>query len=123
VPHSVLIVDDEPSNTELFSMMLKLEGYQPHVANDAQSAWAMMAETEPEVVILDIMMPGVSGLEFCQQVRSEAAYARTPIVVVSAKDQLEDVEAAMSAGATIYLVKPVSKHELLQAIEQALAST
>lgn len=116
----ILIVDDEVSNTELFSMMLKLEDYRPLVANSVSGAIETMNQEKPDAVILDIMMPGGSGLELCAYMRDNPRFASIPIVVVSAKTQLDDVQAGLDAGANIYLVKPVSKNELLEAVSLAL---
>lgn len=117
---TVLIVDDEMSNTQLFGMMLELEGYRPVAAFDARTALEVLRQEPPDVMIVDVMMPGVSGLELCQTVRGELAMADLPIVIVSAKSQLADVQAGLQAGANYYLTKPVTKVELLNAVRQAM---
>jgi DNA-binding response OmpR family regulator len=119
-PTTVLIVDDEMSNTQLFGMMLELEGYRPLVATDVTTALAALRQRMPDVMIVDVMLPGASGLELCRQVREELGLANLPIVIVSAKSQLDDVQAGLAAGANIYLTKPVTKAELLGAIRQAV---
>ncbi len=120
VPRTVLIVDDEMSNTQLFGMMLELEGYRPVVASDAPTALEALREHTPDVMIVDVMLPGASGLELCRKVRGELGLADLPIVIVSAKSQLSDVQAGVAAGATVYLTKPVTKAELLGAVSQAV---
>lgn len=119
-PKTVLIVDDEMSTTQLFGMMLELEGYRPLVATDASSALEALRQRMPDVMIVDVMLPGASGLDLCRQVRNELGLEHLPIVIVSAKSQLEDVRAGVAAGATIYLTKPVTKAELLSAVRQAV---
>jgi CheY-like chemotaxis protein len=119
-PKTVLIVDDEMSNTQLFGMMLELEGYRPVVATDAPAALEVLRQQTPDVMIVDVMLPGVSGLELCNMVRTDLGLADLPIVIVSAKSRLADMEAGVAAGATIYLTKPVTKAELLGAVRQAM---
>jgi two-component system response regulator MtrA len=117
---TVLIVDDEMSNTQLFGMMLELEGYRPVAAVDAPTALEALRQQTPDVMIVDVMLPGASGLDLCRKVRNELGLADLPIVIVSAKSQLADVQAGIAAGATVYLTKPVTKAELLGAVRQAV---
>ena len=116
----ILLVDDEISLTELFSMMLEMEGYRVDVVHDVQSAIDSLHVQRPSLIMLDLMMPEASGLELCRYVRADPALASIPIVVVSAKSQLEEVQEGLDAGADIYLLKPVSKAELVEAVSQAL---
>jgi CheY-like chemotaxis protein len=122
-PKTVLIVDDEMSNTQLFGMMLELEGYRPLAASDAPTALEALRQQTPDVMIVDVMLPGASGLDLCRKVRTELGLAELPIVIVSAKSQLSDVQAGVAAGATIYLTKPVTKAELLGAVRQAMGAS
>ena len=117
---TVLIVDDEMSNTQLFGMMLELEGYRPVAAVDEPTALEALRQQTPDVMIVDVMLPGASGLDLCRKVRNELGLADLPIVIVSAKSQLADVQAGIAAGATVYLTKPVTKAELLGAVRQAV---
>lgn len=120
---TVLIVDDEMSNTQLFGMMLELEGYRPVVAIDAPAALEALRQQTPDLMIVDVMLPGASGLDLCREVRNGLGLASLPIVIVSAKSQLADVQAGVAAGANIYLTKPVTKAELLGAVRQALGES
>jgi CheY-like chemotaxis protein len=120
---SVLIVDDEMSNTQLFGMMLELEGYRPVAASDARTALEALRQQTPDLMIVDVMLPGASGLELCKRVRGELGLTDLPIVIVSAKSQLVDVQAGLAAGANYYLTKPVTKVELLNAVRQAMGET
>ena len=117
---TVLIVDDQVSNTQLFGMMLELEGYRPVAAFDAPAALEALRQQTPDLMIVDVMLPGASGLELCRQVRGELGLTDLPIVIVSAKSQLDDVQAGIAAGANTYLTKPVTKAELLSAVRRAL---
>jgi two-component system response regulator MtrA len=118
-PKTVLIVDDEMSNTQLFGIMLELDGFRPVVATDAATALDALRQHTPDVMIVDVMLPGDSGLDLCRRVRTELGLTDLPIVVVSAKSQLADVQAGIAAGASFYLTKPVTKGELLSVVRQA----
>jgi two-component system response regulator MtrA len=117
---TVLIVDDEMSNTQLFGMMLEMEGYRPVAAVDAATALEALRQQIPDVMIVDVMLPGASGLDLCRKVRTELGLTALPIVIVSAKSQLQDVQAGLEAGANTYLMKPVTKAELLSAVRRAV---
>jgi CheY-like chemotaxis protein len=80
----------------------------------------MMAEERPDIVLLDIMMPGISGLEILRQMRQDPTLANIPVVVVSAKSMPVDIRNGMEAGASTYLTKPVGFLELKEAVERAL---
>ena len=117
----ILVVDDEVSVTELFRMMLEMEGYRVTVVHDVQSAKIALEEEPADLMLVDIMMPEASGLELCRYVRAEPYLADTPIIVISARSQLDEVHEGLEAGADTYLLKPVSKSELVDAVKQALA--
>lgn len=121
-PTSILIIDDEPSTAEMFSLMLENAGYQTSVVHGTGTAIRAIRQKRPDLVVVDVMMPGVSGLEFCRFVRREPGLEGLPVVIVSAKGQPEDVEAGLQAGADVYLKKPLTKIELLEGLEQALGS-
>ena len=117
---TALIVDDEMSNTQLFGIMLELEGFRPVAASDAATALEALRQQIPDVMIVDVMLPGASGLDLCRKVRKELGLTKLPIVIVSAKSQLQDVQAGLEAGANTYLMKPVTKAELLSAVQRAI---
>lgn len=118
---SILIVDDEVNVTELFSMMLEMEGYQVQVAHNVKAALQVLERGKPDLMLVDVMMPAASGLELCRRVRSTAGLATLPIIILSAKSQLEEVQEGLGAGANLYLLKPVSKKELVQAVRRVLS--
>ncbi|MFV1859596.1 MAG: response regulator transcription factor [Anaerolineales bacterium] len=117
---NILVVDDEVGVAELFSMMLEMEGYRVRVVHDVQSAKTALEEEPVDLMFVDIMMPEASGLELCRYVRGEPYLENIPIVIVSARSQLEEVHEGLEAGADRYLLKPVSKRELIEAVQQAL---
>lgn len=118
----ILVVDDEVSVTELFSMMLEMEGYRVAVVHDVQNAKSALEEEPVDLMLVDIMMPEASGLELCRYVRSEPSLSHIPIVVISARSQLDEVHEGLEAGADMYLLKPVSKGELIEAVQQSLSA-
>jgi DNA-binding response OmpR family regulator len=117
----VLVVDDEASNTQLFSMMLEMEGFEALTAHNVEEAKQILDDDTPDIIILDIMMPDASGLDLCRYVREHPTLSQIPIIIVSAKAQVEDVQEALDSGANSYIVKPVSKEELIGAVNEARA--
>jgi CheY-like chemotaxis protein len=102
----VLIVDDDPRNCELLGRLLEMEGCRVRTASNAQSGLAMAAEAIPDLVLMDIRMPGIDGLEACRRLRATAAMAARPIVLVTAYDDDDVWPQAAAAGATSLLAKP-----------------
>ncbi len=117
---NILIVDDDPRTAELLTMMFELEGYSTAVANDVTMAIETIQHSKPDALVVDVMMPGASGLALCRYIRNNPELAGLPIVIVSAKSQPEDKQAGLEAGADVYLTKPVSQAELLDAIGRSL---
>jgi DNA-binding response OmpR family regulator len=116
----VLVVDDEPTTAGMLGMLLEAEGFQAIVIHDAKKAIQAIKEEKPSLVVLDVMMPEISGIDLCQYIRQESDLKDLPVVMISAKSQPEDVEAGIEAGATIYLTKPVSKEELVRGVIEGL---
>lgn len=120
VPKTVLIVEDEPDAAELFAVMMRVNGYNVVKMFCSTPAMKMIAQVKPNIVILDIMMPDVSGLEVLKFMRREEKLKDIPVVVVSAKSAPEDIQAGMDAGATTYLTKPVAYLDLIHAVENLI---
>jgi DNA-binding response OmpR family regulator len=116
----VLVVEDEPDTAEMFAEMLRLRGYRVFKSYGSGSAMRQLALEKPEAVVLDIMMPDISGLEVLHYMRREPALENIPVIVVSAKGLLSDIKIGMDAGAAIYLTKPVAYSELIKAVEDAI---
>ena len=117
---TVLIIEDEEDAADMFAEMMRVSGYRVLKTSSSTPALAMMNAEKPDVVILDIMMPEISGLDILRQMRQDPMLANTPVVVVSAKSLPADIKIGMEAGASIYLTKPVGFAELKEAIERAL---
>lgn len=116
----VLIVDDDTTIAGMFGIMLEGEGFRTVVVHGTSSAINVIRREKPDLVLLDVMMPGVSGLELCSFIRREPDLKDLPVVMVSARHRPEDIQLGLDAGATIYLVKPVSRKDLMDGINQAL---
>ncbi|MDX1600762.1 MAG: response regulator [Anaerolineales bacterium] len=117
---SVLIVEDEPAIAELFKTLLQMEGFKPHVASSNSSALEYLEDRVPDVVILDVMMPGETGLDLCRYIRQTPQLEDLPVIVVSARTQADDVNAGMEAGADVYLQKPVSNKALVDTVRRSI---
>lgn len=119
---TVLIVEDEADAAELFAEMMRVSGFRVRKTSSSAPALSMMTEEKPDIVLLDIMMPEISGLDILRQMRQNPALANIPVVVVSAKSMPADIRDGMEAGASTYLTKPVGFLELKEAVERALGS-
>ncbi|MGZ8901120.1 MAG: response regulator transcription factor [Limisphaerales bacterium] len=117
---TVLIIEDEEDAAELFAEMMRVSGFHVLKTSISAPAIAMMIASKPDVVILDIMMPEISGLDILHQMRRDPALSSIPVVVVSAKSMPADIKNGMEAGASTYLTKPVGFLELKEAVERAI---
>jgi len=119
---TVLIIEDEADAAELFAEMMRVSGFRVQKTSTSTPALAMMTAERPDVVLLDIMMPEISGLDILRQMRRDPALANIPVVVVSAKSMPADIKIGMEAGAFTYLTKPVGFLDLKEAVERALSN-
>ncbi len=106
----VLTIDDDPALTELLSLLLRTRGHDAYLANSGEEGVKLIRQTCPDVVILDLMMPGMDGWHVCTDVRT---FSNVPILILSALDSPGMVASALDAGADDYLVKPVPTGVLL----------
>jgi two-component system, OmpR family, phosphate regulon response regulator PhoB len=117
---TVLIADDEPSMRLLVHATIQSNDYEVLEAGDGSEAWTMIQEYKPSLVLLDIQMPGRSGLEVLKLIKSDPSLKATRVILVTAKALASDVEAGMRAGADLYLTKPFSPLELLTRVDEAI---
>ena len=117
---TVLIIEDEADAAELFAEMMRVSGFRVLKTSSSAPALAMIAQEKPDIVLLDIMMPEISGLELLREMREDPALKPIPVVIISAKSMPADVRSGMDAGASTYLTKPVGFLELKEAVERAL---
>ena len=113
----ILVVDDEPRYVRLMEANLTTEGYQVLKAYDGQNAVEIVAEKQPDLVLLDVMMPGLNGFSACERIRE---FSNVPIIMVTAKGEEQDRVRGLDVGADDYIVKPFSATELLARVRAVL---
>jgi CheY-like chemotaxis protein len=116
----ILIADDNPTNVELLEAYLSQLDCEIRVAVDGLDTLEKVAEFQPDLILLDIMMPKLSGFEVCKQVKEAPATKGIMILMVTALNELGDIERAVAAGCDDFLSKPVNKIELLKRVENML---
>jgi two-component system, chemotaxis family, chemotaxis protein CheY len=113
----ILAVDDSSSVRKLLKFSLKTKGWEVSLAEDGQEALELLAKDRYDIIITDINMPRMDGFEFLTRVRRDAAYADTPVIILTTEGQDEDKEKAMGMGASDYIVKPFKPTQLLSLVE------
>lgn len=117
---TVLIIEDEPDAAEMFAEMMRVNGFRVLKMFASAPAIPLIVQEKPDLVILDIMLPDISGLEVLRYMRREPELTSIPVIVVSAKSMPGDIKIGIDAGASMYLTKPVGFLDLKQAVEQVL---
>jgi len=118
----ILIIEDDPSVLRAISYMLGKEGYDVLTALNGLVGLRKAKEENPDLLILDVMLPGIDGFEVCHCLRAESQTAQLPILMLSAKGQKADRSTGLEVGANEYLTKPVERSVLLSKIEALLAA-
>ena len=118
----VLIADDEPNIVISLEFLMKREGHVVSIARDGPSALEAIRTTRPNLVLLDVMMPGMSGFEVCQAVRADEALAGVRILMLSAKGRDTDIAKGSAMGADAYMTKPFSTRELAEKVRELLSA-
>ena len=118
----ILIVDDEPNIVMSLDFLLRKAGYELFIARNGQEAMDLVLTKKPQLILLDIMMPGMDGYEVCHEVKNKKGYERTKVIFLSAKSKPNDIEEGMKAGADEYITKPFSNKQLLQKIKEIVNS-
>jgi DNA-binding response OmpR family regulator len=121
--YKVLIADDEPNIVISLEFLMKREGHEVSIARDGQRALELIRSLQPDLVLLDVMMPSKSGLEVLQAVRADEEIAATKILLLTAKGRETDVAKGMALGADAYMTKPFSTRELAASVRQLLSSS
>ena len=116
----ILVVDDEPHIRRVLSVVLEGRGYQVMMASDGLQGLSELGGDTVDLVILDLMMPGANGLEVLSKIRSDPQRSETPVIILTAKGQDTDRDAALAGGANDFLTKPFSPKKLLARIEEIL---
>jgi len=118
----ILLIEDDPSVLRAISYMLEKEGYDVLTAMNGLVGLRKAKEENPDLLILDVMLPGIDGFEVCHRLRAESQTAHLPILMLSAKGQAADKATGLQVGADEYLTKPVERSVLLSKIEALLAA-
>lgn len=118
---SVLVVDDEPMARTLLRLMLVRAGFEVSEAEDGYEALTKMRRYPPDIVILDVMMPGMDGFAVCENMRGDERLAQIPVIMLSAKTDVQSKQRGLKAGAAKYLTKPISPDELTHHVRDLLS--
>jgi two-component system response regulator MtrA len=113
----VLVVDDDQALSEMLGIVLRAEGYEALFCDDGSKAQGIFTETKPDLVLLDLMLPGIDGIEVCKRIRSESG---VPIVMLTARGDTLDIVKGLESGADDYIVKPFKPKELVARIKARL---
>jgi DNA-binding response OmpR family regulator len=122
MPRNVLIADDEQNIVISLQYLMKREGHAVSVARDGREALAAIQRDRPDLVLLDVMMPGLSGFDVCQAVRADPALAGVKILLLTAKGRDTDLAKGLALGADAYMTKPFSTQELAARVRALLES-
>ncbi len=117
---SILVVDDEDDIRELIRYNLSKDGYLVTCAASGEEGLGLVQSVKPDLIVLDLMLPGIDGLEVCRRLKGDAAYKSIPIVMVSARGEEPDVVSGLELGADDYIAKPFSPRLLLARIKSVL---
>jgi len=119
-PPRILIVDDNETNRDILMARLGPQGYELKQAADGEEALAAARELLPDLILLDIMMPKIDGIEVCKRIKADATMPFTPIILCTAKADSKDVVAGLEAGADEYLTKPIDQMALVARVKSVL---
>jgi len=120
LPHRILVVDDDPRLLHVVSTYLSIEGYEVATAPDGEEALRVVGDVRPSLVILDVMMPGMDGIEVCRRIKQGPQTSHIPVLMFTALSRDEDVESGRAAGADRFISKPFSLQGLRTVIQSFL---
>ena len=118
----ILVVDDEIGALTLIGIMLERGGFEVQKARDAKSALSILEDYPPDLIILDVMMPGMNGIDLCQLLRQQDRTRKTPVLILSARGDAESIIRGIEAGANDYLPKPILHHDLVSKVRSMLGA-
>ncbi len=118
----ILIVDDEPNIVISLEFLMRREGYEVDVAADGDAALARLAEREPDLVLLDVMLPKLDGFELCRRIRADPARRGVKILMLTAKGRDIEIAKGLGVGADLYVTKPFSTKDLVSQVRRLLAA-
>jgi DNA-binding response OmpR family regulator len=118
----VLIIEDYPATSKMIAEILEMEGYQAVIAADGLVGVEKAKSEKPDLILLDIMLPGIDGLEVCSRLRANDQTKNIPVIMVSVKASAEDVKTGLDKGANGYVSKPFDPFKLLEVVKKHLGS-
>ena len=118
----ILIADDNQQNAELVEAHIEGAGYETRIAGHGEETLKQAAEWQPDVLLLDVMMPKLSGFEVCKRLRASPLGQKTAVLMITALDQSTDIDRAVEAGTDDFITKPINKAELLLRVKSLLAA-
>ena len=118
--YTILVVDDSTTNVVLLEAILDEKGYQIETALNAKEAYNIIDKQTPDLILLDLLMPKISGFDFLQEIRKKNTTLNTPVIVVSALTDEENIEKIMSMGAVDFVKKPIDLQYLVEKVESVL---
>lgn len=117
---TILIVDDSPTEVHIFKKILEKQGYTTTTASEGQEAVDLAIATQPDLILMDVVMPGLNGFQATRKLRNNESTANIPVIMVTTKDQQTDISWGKRQGANEYMVKPVKPAELIATIKGLL---
>lgn len=117
----ILVADDEPNIVAALEFVLRRAGYEVDTARNGEEVLQRIARSPPDLVLLDVMMPLLSGYDVCERLRARPEWRAVKVIMLSARGREAEARRGLAAGADLYVVKPFSNHELLQKIDALLA--
>ena len=117
---SILIIDDEPDNFDVIEALLNRQNYHLHYAANGESGLSVLENLKPDLILLDVMMPGMDGIEVCRRIRERLQWQSTPIIMVTALTEKEDLSRCLAMGADDFISKPVNSYELRARVQSML---
>jgi len=120
---NILVIDDEPQVTEIIEAILTNAGHTVHVMNDAIQGLEKAREVQPDMILLDIMMPGTDGYSICNQIKEDVTTKSIPVVFLTGKDRADDQGRSFKVGGDLFIKKPFSCERLLEIVNIILMSS
>ena len=117
----IVIAEDEPDIRELIAFTLRFAGYEVITGSNGEEGYQLTKSERPDLVMLDVLMPKLTGYEACKRIKSEPELAATPVIFLSAKGQENEIEQGLAAGAEEYLLKPFAPDQLVDRVKAVLA--